>query len=250
MLQKLLTAALILFAPLAWAEGTVSLTTGFDYTTGKYGGTDSTNILSIPFSGKYQTDDYFLKLTIPYISVTTAGGVVQGLGPIKKTTTRVTTQSGLGDITASAGYTVYYTDQLLLDLVGNIKFGTADAGQNLGTGENDYSTQLDGYYTLDTVTLLGTLGYKVIGAPAGVSVNNIVYGTVGFSNKLSDKASAGVLLDIAQATTDLAPGKRELTLFASNKINRNNRIQLYFLKGFSDSSPDYGMGLMLIGIMQ
>ena len=181
MLKKICTLVLILFAPLAWAEGSVSLTTGFDYTTGTYGGTNSTNILNIPVSGKYQTDDYFLKLSIPYIRVTSAGGVVQGLGMFKNTTTKVTTQSGLGDIVASAGYTVYYGDQLLLDIVGNIKFGTADVNHNLGTGENDYSTQLDGYYAIDKTTLLGTLGYKIIGAPAGVSVNNIFYGSAGFS---------------------------------------------------------------------
>ncbi|MGV8934955.1 MAG: hypothetical protein ACOH1I_10040, partial [Gallionellaceae bacterium] len=108
MLKKILVTSLILFTPLVWAEGTVSLTTGFDYTTGTYGGTDATDILYIPVSGKYQTDEYFLKLTIPYIRVTTAGGVVQGVGMLKKTTSKVTTQSGLGDIVASAGYTVYY----------------------------------------------------------------------------------------------------------------------------------------------
>lgn len=249
MLQKFFTVFLMLFSPIVWAEGTISLTTGFDSSTGKYGGTDSTNILNIPVSAKYQTDDYFFKLTIPYIRVTTAGGVVQGMGPIRKSITKVTTQAGLGDIITSAGYTVYYGDALLLDLVGNIKFGTADANRNLGSGENDYSMQIDGYYTMKKITLLGTLGYKIIGAPAGVSVNNIFYSSAGFSNKFSDKISAGLMLDIAQASTDLAPGKRELTIFVSNKINPTTKIQAYLLEGFSDSSPDHGIGFMVTGTL-
>jgi len=61
----------------------------------------------------------------------------------------------------------------MLDVAGNIKFGTADANKNLGTGENDYSAQLDGYYTFSKTTLFATAGYKVIGAPAGITVNNM-----------------------------------------------------------------------------
>ncbi|MGV8935136.1 MAG: hypothetical protein ACOH1I_10955 [Gallionellaceae bacterium] len=135
----------------------------------------------------------------------------------------------------------------MLDVVGNIKFGTADADHYLGTGVNDYSTQLDGYYSIDKTTLLGTIGYKIIGSPAGVSINNIFYGSAGLSNKISEKTSAGVMLDVAGATTDLAPGRREMTLFVANKLNANTRIQFYVMKGFSDGSPDHGLGLMLTG---
>ena len=103
--------------------------------------------------------------------MSSAGGVVRGFGNFMvKTGTRVTTQSGLGDVSASAGYAILTTDSLWVDLVGNIKFGTADASRNLGTGENDYSAQLDGFYTLDNTTLLATAGYKIIGAPVGVTV--------------------------------------------------------------------------------
>ncbi len=83
----------------------------------------------------------------------------------------------------------------MLDVVGNIKFGTADANKNLGTGENDYSAQLDGYYTFSKTTLFATAGYKVLGAPTGVSLNNIAYGTLGISQKNRDKTSAGLMLD-------------------------------------------------------
>ena len=57
------------------------------------------------------------------------------------------------------------------------------------------------------------------------------------------------MLDVAQATTDLAPGRRELTLFVANKLNTNTRIQFYVMKGFSDGSPDHGLGLMLTGTL-
>jgi len=249
MFTRIMALALCAVVTPVWAETSGSLTTGFDYSTGKYGGSTSTNVLYVPVTGKFYSDNLTLKLTVPYISVSSVGNVVRGMGPVRTaTSTRTTTQSGLGDIIASAGYTVFENESLMLDVVGNIKFGTADANKNLGTGENDYSTQLDGYYTVSKTTLFATAGYKVIGAPAGITVNNIAYGTLGASQKTGDTSSAGLMLDAAQPISDLSPGTRELTVFVSNRISSTLKIQANLMKGFSDGSPDYGGGLMFTGL--
>jgi hypothetical protein len=249
MFMRKIALSLLLISTPSWAEVTSSLTSGIDYSTGKYGGTTSTNILYIPVTGKIKFDDFFLKLTVPYISVTSAGsGVVRGVGPIRVTTgTRTTTQSGLGDVIASAGYTAFDSDSFIFDLVGNIKFGTADANKSLGTGENDYSVQIDGYYMVKKTTLFATAGYKVVGAPAGVTVNNINYGTIGVSQKTGETSSAGLMLDAAQSSSILSPGTRELSIFVSNKIKPDLKVQASLLKGYSDSSPDFGGSLMFTG---
>ena len=252
MLNKIILLAIATLSASAWAEVTNSLTTGVDYSSGKYGGTSSTDILYVPVTGKMQFDYLYLKLTVPYISITSAGdAVVRGMGRVRttNTSTKTTTQSGLGDVVAAAGYTVVETDALMLDLVGKIKFGTADAAKNLGTGENDYSAQLDAFYTLNKTTLFATAGYKVVGAPAGITVNNVVYGTVGASKKLNDKNSAGVMLDAAQASTALGSDTAELSVFISNKISSSLKAQVSLLKGFSDGSPDYGGSIMLTGTL-
>lgn len=252
MTNRLIALAFLIISPLAWAETTRSLSTGFDYSTGKYGGTTSTNILYIPVTGKIEYDDLFFKLTVPYIRVTSMGAaVIKGMGPFKvSTSNKAITQSGLGDISASAGYIFYENDSVMLDVAANIKFGTADVNKNLGTGENDYSAQLDGFYTLNKTTLFATAGYKILGAPAGVTLNNIVYGTVGVSQKTGEKSSAGIMLDTAQSSSELSPGTRELTIFASSKISKTLKIQANFMKGFSDSSPEFGFSLMLTGYLQ
>lgn len=251
MLQKLIAFCLLLISSVAWAEGTTSLTTGFDYSSGKFGGTTSTNILYIPVIGRYQTDDYYLRLTVPYLSISSVGTVIRGVGTVRKprtvTSTEIITQSGLGDVTTSAGYTVFETDELMVDLVGGIKFGTADASKNLGTGENDYSSQLDGFYTIRKTTLFATAGYRVIGVPAGLNLRNVAYGTLGFSQKTSDKTSAGVTLDTAQSINAINPSSRELSFFVSNKLNKTSKIQASFLKGLSDNSPDFGFSMMITG---
>src|SRR5229473_2226361 len=60
-----------------------SLTTGADYSTGKYGGTSSTDILYVPLTGAYEMDKWLFKVTVPYIMVTGPGNVVRGIGIIK-----------------------------------------------------------------------------------------------------------------------------------------------------------------------
>ena len=250
-MKKLFTAlAMLAISVPAVAEDQFSLGTGFDYSSGKYGNAASTDILYIPVTGKYESDKLTLKLTVPYISVSGPGGVIRGLGRIGPATgsTTKTTNSGLGDVTTSAGYNVYSGDSLKFDLVGNIKFGTADAKKGLGTGQNDYSAQFDGYYTLDKTTLFATAGYKIYGAPAGVTLSSAPYGTIGASQKLSDITSAGVMLDVvAKSPSAFSSAQREATVYISQKIATNIKVQANVLKGFSNGSPDFGGGVMITG---
>jgi hypothetical protein len=251
MYKKLFALMLLPLSLNSWAETTSSLTTGIDYSTGKYGGTTSTNIIYVPVTGKIQSDIGYLKLTVPYISVSSVDSVVRGIGKFQTASSnKIITQAGLGDIIATAAYTFFENDSFLLDLVGNIKFGTADVSKNLGTGEKDYSAQIDGFYTVDKTTTFATAGYKIVGAPPGITVNNIAYGTVGFSQKHTDQTSFGAMIDAAQSSSSLSAGTRELSVFASQKLSKTLKAQVSLMKGFSDSSPDFGGSLMVTGTIQ
>jgi hypothetical protein len=237
-------------------NGRFSLGTGFDYSSGKYGDTATTDIFEIPVTGRYQSDNVTLMLTVPYISITGPGGVIPGIGRAgqgnapnnpNNTKTARTTSSGLGDVTASAGYTFHSSDTFDLDLFGNIKFGTADASKGLGTGENDYSAQVDGYYWLDKTTLFAAAGYKVYGSPPGYPLDNVPYGTLGFSQELSDTGSAGMMLDMQKSPIPGNENLLDVTVFLSQMTSSTTRLRGYFLKGFSTSSPDFGFGGMIIG---
>lgn len=244
---RILALTLIVLATPARAEMSSNLSTGFDYSTGKYGGITATDILYVPVTGKVQFDYLYLKLTVPYISMTGTGDVVHGVGRMGRqttttTTAKTTTKSGLGDVIGTAGYTIYESEAVMLDLVGNVKFGTAK--KNLGTGENDYSAQLDGFYTTaGGMTLFATAGYKITGEPAGTTYNDIAYGTLGVSMQTGESSSAGLMMDAAEPSSDLVPGIRELTVFVSSKISSDVKIQASLMQGFSDSSPELAGGL-------
>ncbi len=241
----------------AVAEDTLTLGAGFDYSTGKYGGSTSTDILYVPVTAKYETEDLTFKLTVPYISVTGSAGVVRGMGRIRPaaarggttmmttTTTTTTSASGLGDITGSAGYKIYDNDALAIDLVGKVKLGTADENKGLGTGKNDYSFQVDGYYVAGKTTCFATAGYRYVGKPAGLALRNVAYGTIGANQKLNDKLSAGIMLDAVQSASPAGAGPLELTAYVTKKLSSTLKVQASLLKGLSNGSPDYGVGGMI-----
>lgn len=231
----------------AAAEPGFSLTTGLDYSTGKYGGTATTDIWYIPFTGKYEADKYTLKLTVPYLRVTGPGNVVKDVGQVRggAATTR-TTQSGLGDVVAAGSYNIYDggMNGALMDVAAKIKFGTADETKGLGTGKNDYALQADLYQTLGKNTVFGTLGYKVLGSPAGVTLNNVFYGSLGASHKYSQETSAGLILDLREKSSAIGHAQQELTAYVSHKLGKTWKAQAYAVKGFSNGSPDWGAGAM------
>jgi len=236
---------------LALAEGVLSLTSGVDYSTGKYGQSESTDITYIPFLAKYETDDTTLKITVPWLKITGPGDVVGGNAPIVigKSNRPITTQSGLGDIVFTASHTIARLGEikpLTLDLTGKVKFATASVSKGLGTGRNDYSIVLDAYKPINSsVTLFGDVGYKIIGNPDGINLNNVWFGTAGLSYKISPTSSAGFMADTRQATQNKSAPLRELSIFLMHKFNEQYKLQSYITHGYSDASTDWGGGIML-----
>ena len=63
-------------------DGRFGMAVSADYTLGKYGGNTSTSIFYVPIIAEYETSDYNLKLTIPYVRLIGPGNVVSGINPI------------------------------------------------------------------------------------------------------------------------------------------------------------------------
>lgn len=237
----------VLLIPLNALADTASIGSGFDYSSGKYGGSTTTDILYIPLTGKYEWDDLTLKLTLPYIRQTSTNDVVRGFGRIRKPTVQkvTTTEAGLGDVTAFADYTIYDGDSLTLDVYEGIKFGTASSSKGLGTGENDYSTELDGDYTINQSSIYWSAGYTVVGVPAGYQFRNVSYGSIGASQRIDDNTTIGLTYDASESASTLSENPSELTFDVSMKLDKETKVTTDISKGLSSGSPDFGFGLMV-----
>jgi len=238
-------------SPVLAEEATFSLTSGVDYSTGKYGQSQSTDITYIPVIAKYETDSTTFKVTVPWLQITGPGDVVGAEATLVRDNLnrKITTESGLGDIVFAATHTIANfgeTHPLTLDVTGKIKFATASESKGLGTGKNDYIVALDAYKALgNPVTLFGGLGYKKMGDPDGVNLNNVWFGSMGFSYKFSPSNSAGLMGDYRQKTLDTSAPLREITAFMTHKFHTQYKIQTYLTHGYSDVSADWGGGIML-----
>lgn len=224
---------------------------GANYSAGKYGTASETRIWSIPFMARYETGDWTLKLTVPYLRVTGPENVIPGVGRVVGAVRRrpgTTTESGLGDIVASATYTAYYDAAAKrgLDLTGRVKFGTADKDKGLGTGATDESVQLDVYQTIERVTFFADIGYTFFGHSNVAPLDDAVNAGAGLSAKLGGADSVGASLDGRQAVTPGGGPQRELTAFWNHRMERGLRLQAYLLKGFANGSPEWGIGASLL----
>lgn len=244
-MKRLSFVAAALVSHAAFADGNVTLKTGFDYTTGKYGTSERTEITSIPFIASYETGDWVFKASVPYVRITGSDNVVVGVGTVRRTTTTTRTESGLGDITAAATYALLADPKTRfgIDITGKVKLGTADDDRGLGTGENDFWILVDPYKQLGKMTYFGGVGYGMLGSSNTLKLKNVVSANAGVSYKLDQAASAGAMFDYRSKSTDAGFDQRELTAFYSRKLDGGYKLQAYATKGFSDGSPDWGAGL-------
>ena len=105
---------------LAAEPGQFSAGAGFNYSTGEYGTSTTTKIISVPLTGRYEQGPLTLKVTVPWIEISGASSVIPGVGAVSNPnpagrgraapagTATDTTASGLGDIVGSATYNFYY----------------------------------------------------------------------------------------------------------------------------------------------
>ena len=74
---KKISSLIVLLSTNVYAEG-FSSSVGGDYSTGKYGSSESTNVFYLPFGVAYDSGAFTYRLTIPYIRVTGSGDIVPG----------------------------------------------------------------------------------------------------------------------------------------------------------------------------
>lgn len=283
-------SALLMTGLCSTAHAQFSTSLGAEYTTGKYGSANATDIWYAPLALRYETGPVSFKVTVPWIQITNAGAVVPVLGnggsnvssasgtsggtagaygcafdnrkgatkvddsgPCAgfttgtgggTTTTSRRRESGLGDIIAAGTYTFYREHGWTLDATGRIKFGTADKDKGLGTGKNDYAAHLGVNYDIGQTSVFGTLGYKWLGSPDGVSLKNVTYGSVGASYGVVSAGTLGLALDFATAAISGTPNPLELSAYYTHKFSPNAKLNGYVIRGLTNANPDWGGGLL------
>ena len=224
------------------------ISTGADYSSGDYGDTDDTKIKFVPLTVSYKTGNWQFKSAFSWVEIEGPGSVI-GAGDggvvIGGGNSQVTTESGIGDTWLSAMYSLdtFPVDLGYLDIGAKVKIPTADEDKGLGTGEADYTLQLDYFKPLGDLTPFVTVAYKIKGDPSGTNLDNVLYLSVGSDFKYSNDSNIGLSLDYQEASSSRADDQLELFGYYNQRLDGSWSLMLYGYSGLDDGSPDYGAGV-------
>lgn len=159
------------------------------------------------------------------------------------------TEEGLGDIIAGVTYRdllgTESSRNLAVDLTGKIKFGTAVEDKGLGAGENDYTIQTNVYKFIDRWTPFAMRGYRYRGDPPDANLNDGWIADAGARYRLSDQMGLSGDYYYRGSSVSGADDLQELSVTLDYRLSPDHKILGYLIKGLSDGSPDWGVGIML-----
>lgn len=224
---------------------TVQLATGFDYSSGRYGATSDTTVLSIPFDVRAQLDRLRLDLTVPYLNVKGPGAFTGGIvvGGSNQTTTR----SGIGDLNLGAAWLLNRDGDGVpaIEIAGTLKVPTAATG--LGTGKYDYSLSSNLYHYLTSdLMAFGTVGYQWLSDFQTYNLQSGLMASAGINWKSGQTTNIGLSANYRQQYYQGLGAQYSVSPYLLWDFNGNWRVSFYGLLGFSEASPHAGGGIRLI----
>ncbi len=226
------------------------VSTGMDVSTGGYGLAQDTRIQAEYVQVRYEQKDWLLKLDMPYLHITgpsNARFVSDGTLVVSGASGGKRHIEGWGDTSLSATKTILSSPKASwgIDLTGKLKIPTADHQAGLGTGERDYTLQLDAYQRKGSFSYFSSLGYRWMGQPTDVAYRDILLMSAGIAYQTHSKLTLGLAIDYRQSPTPYMQDPTEWMLFASKQLTPQWKIQSYLYRGINEASPDIGGGIML-----
>lgn len=238
----------LIFITSAYANDYFSVGTAADFSQGYYGAANKTDVFATVTQIKYQTQHISLQLALPYLFISGTNYSISSNSTLASATnSQKLTKEGIGDVTLSATYNIFYSNEyrFAIDGIFKLKIPTASYNDGLGTGELDESLQIYSYKGFNDFTLIVGGGYKWLGQPENTQYQNVANGTVGLDYQLSTSTSLGSLFDIRQSVFDELENQTEITIYGTHKFSPSWNSQLYVYKGLTSSSPTFGVGTSL-----
>ena len=225
---------------------------GFDFSSGHYGASKSTEILYVPFTFQAAKGPWTLKAVIPWIRVSGPALLIDATGETAAGVRASGSASGAGDINLSATYSLesLYNTGTFIDLTARVKAPTANFNDGLGTGAWDGAFQIDIAKSLNgtgpgSFMPFGTLGYRLTGQPSGYSLRNVLYGSLGLQYTWTEHITTGLSYDARQAALRTAKAPQEATGYFNYRFNDGWSANVYAVAGLSENSPAGGGGVVV-----
>lgn len=221
---------------------------GIDYSTGAYGAEEKTDVVLVPVILRARSGKLALSSSVTYIRIDGPADIV--IGPDGEQLPGVPTGSGvregLSDLSLGAGYTISGKGAVdpQFAVSGRIKLPTSRESVQLSTGKVDYSVRGEVTVPAGGISPFASVGYRFLGDPEGVDLRNGLTASVGASAAFGRKV---VIASFDYSTATSASTEDSRSLFGGFSIPVSSRMNMtgYGVVGLSESTPDYGLGLLL-----
>lgn len=229
----------------------LSLTTGADFSSGRFGASAETRILVVPLSLRARKGPIRISATLPYLRLDGPANIVGGgeggpivIDPSAPTPRRV--RDGLGDLGLGLDWTIPSADLagFQLDLGVRLKLPTGSQRRGLSTGKADIGVVADMSRQMGKASPFLTLGYRMPGDPAGFDLRNTPTVSAGTSLTLGRLVAIGAY-DYSGATSRLSFASHSLFGALAAPVAKRATLTGYASVGLSRGAPDYGVGLLV-----
>jgi hypothetical protein len=243
--RAVLAAVIIAIPGTALADTRFSFTSGVEYSSGDYGGTEETEIISVPLIGRLTMGNWEFRASIPYRSITGPANVADedaGGG----STARSDTESGFGDTTLDVTYR--FDDALgedtYIDTTGRVRLPTGDEDKGLGNGATDYALIGELGYSGDSNGAYVSAGRRFLGdADDGDEREDGWQASVGGWMRAGERGRVGVSYTWRESSSGDGDAPSEAGAYYSRALSDQLRVSVSAAAGLSDASPDYRAGV-------
>ncbi|MBV9390714.1 MAG: hypothetical protein JOY96_02355 [Verrucomicrobia bacterium] len=243
----------VLNAQTITTDPSINFSSGIDYSSGRYGQAQATDILVGLTSVGLSVDEFQLSASLPYLNIVGPAYVVVGPAGVPvivnpKAGSDSAGRSGWGDLSLSATFNVpsEILDDWELSLTARTKVATANAGKGLSTGATDYAFSADLTHQWDIWSPFVTFEYRIPGNPSFYSFKDAPSFSTGTSVQFSDSLVGIVSYDFDGSISSTLADSQQLFGSISWIFDDRWTATVYAEKGLSAASPAVGTGLLVI----
>ncbi len=223
-----------------------SLSIGAYYAVGDYGEPENTEIDYFPVSYAANIGQWGFQLLVPRLAVTGLGNVLVNIGGLTRAVagTKRVTERGTGDVVATLTYRFEpeSTESAFFDVRMDVKFPTANASKNLGTGETDFSIQLDMSKNVANNVVFATIGHNFRGkSELYPGLEDGTFLQLGMARPVRASWSVGVFYDYRQAASDFSDESHELVPYFTWQLSERWSFTGLTSVGFTNASADHSV---------
>ena len=236
---------------------------GFEISHGDYGAAADATVVTLPLSVfLYPVEKLDVDIEVPflYLSSKSGSGVVvtrsggagwgRGTGHSGKAASASTTvsESGIGDINMTAGWTLLQEGDSAPKVRPTfyVKAPSGDLDRGLGTGTVEAGPGISVSKWLGSIHLYGEGAYVFQNSKSDYPGRNYISYLAEAGIQAADRWFVSLLAKGSSARSDGADAEAEGRLKVSFMHSRRLLWEIYGSVGFTDASPDFGGGMMMI----